>query len=187
MAPPSWKECPHCRQKFSPSSLAIHEKRCREKADVKREQEAVREARYMQNAFWERGALPSWQPCPNCGERYAPTSMGAHVKRCRRLRPKGGSKGAGSKGSDAFEGMWGVDDRPLPQQALEHMGNSLKQLFSGGNDDATEEAPSLDDEAKKGLRALFDKFDVSGDGTLSQREHGMLLFNCFPDRMLDAQ
>ena len=192
MAPPSWKDCPHCRQKFSPSSLAIHEKRCRDHKEVKREQEAVREARFMKNAFWEREALPNWQPCPNCGERYAPTAMAPHVKRCRRLRPKGNSKGAAGSngaGSDAFEGMWGVDDRPLPQQALEHMGNSLKQLFSGGNNEGekSEEAPPIDEEAQKRLRALFDKFDANGDGTLSQREHGMLLFNCFPDRMLDAK
>ena len=73
MAPPSWKECPHCKQKFSPASLNIHVKRCRDHKEVQRENEAIREARYMQNAFWHRPALPSWQPCPNCLRRTLAT------------------------------------------------------------------------------------------------------------------
>lgn len=161
--------------------------------EVLREKEAIREARYMQNAFWERGALPNWQPCPNCGERYAPTSMGPHVKRCRRLRPKGinggGAGATASAGSSPFDGMWGVDQRPLPKPStLELLGESLKHLVGGGEKEPEPEAaPAMDDETRQRLHALFTKFDENGDGRLSQREHGMLLFNCFPDRMLDAK
>ena len=181
MAPPSWKECPHCKQKFSPSSSDIHVKRCRDRKDVQREQEAIRERRYMENAFWERKALPTWPSCPNCGEKYGPTAMQPHVKRCRRLRPKGAAAvvaGAGAGG--AFDGMWGVDSRPLPRPTmLEKLGNSLKQLLPA--EDPTIEVPqTIDDEARQRLRVLFDKFDQKGAGALTQREHGMLLFVRLP-------
>lgn len=144
----------------------------------------------MQNAFWERSALPNYKPCPNCGEKFHPVSLGPHVKRCRRLRPKGRANGAGGP-AGAFEGMWGVDTKPLPAppSALELLGASLKSLVTGDDKETPEDeaASPFDEEERERLRALFSKFDENGDGRLSQREHGMLLFNCFPDRMLDAK
>lgn len=188
MPPPSWKPCPHCNQQFSPASLDIHIKRCRDHKAVKQENEAFRERRYMQSYHWAT-PLPGWSACPNCGEKYSPIAMGPHVKRCRRLRPKGAAAAAARAPSagGAFDGMWGVDNRPIPT-ALEKLGNSLKKMVSGDDEaDAEDAVPPMDDETRQRLRTLFDKFDASGDGTLSQREHGMLLFNCFPDRVLDAK
>jgi Ca2+-binding EF-hand superfamily protein/ribosomal protein L32 len=190
MPPPSWKDCPHCHQKFAARSLDIHVKRCREHKDVQRENEAFREARYMKSYSWAT-PLPSWEACSNCGERYSPIAMAPHIKRCKRLRPNTGNHAPVESGGP-FEGMWGVDTRPLPVSIIEKLGNSLKSLVSGegdgqaggGSDGA---APQLSDEERARLKELFDHFDVNGDGALSQAEHGMLLFNCFPERVLDAK
>ena len=139
----------------------------------------------MENAYWGRGPLPTDPVCPNCGQRYHVQAMGPHIKRCRRLRPKGGTKSDPfGAGSTAFDGMWGVsrEDRPLPSM-LEKLGNSLKLLVAGDASEAVDGPGSLSDEEEKvlgaaerqRLRKLFDKFDANGDGALSQAEHGLLL------------
>ena len=192
--PPSWKECPHCRQKFSASSLKIHVQRCRQRKDVQDAYWATKEKKFMENsAQWMGGKVSTWPHCSNCGEQYSPTSMAMHVKRCKRLRPKGKNTSAAATAADGpFNGLFGVDNRPLPQQMLEQLGNSLRSLVASDEAEAcapddTGGAMTLDDDEKKRLRALFDKFDVDGNGALSQREHGMLLFQCFPERVLDAK
>ena len=195
--PPSWKTCPGCNQKFSPASFDIHVKRCRDRKDVRLAAEEIKERMFMENAYWGRGPLPTDPVCPNCGQRYHVQAMGPHIKRCRRLRPKGGTKSDPfGAGSTAFDGMWGVsrEDRPLPSM-LEKLGNSLKLLVAGDASEAVDGPGSLSDEEEKvlgaaerqRLRKLFDKFDANGDGALSQAEHGLLLFNCFPERVIDAK
>ena len=148
------------------------------------EHDRFREQRILKNAFWGRDALPTWPACPNCNEKLAPTMLGPHVKRCRRLRPNGKPSG-GTGGNDVFEGLWGVDDRPLPSM-LDTLGHSLKSLV-GGESPVEVETPTLGDDERQRLRILFDKFDENGDGGLSQKEHGLLLFQCFPDRVMDAK
>ena len=127
MAPPNWKPCSACGKMFSPASLHIHVKRCRDHEAVKLENDKVREQRMLRN-IWGMEALPDWKECPICGEKCSPVKLAPHVKRCRALRERA-TRATDDGGTSVFNGMWGVDERPLPMQAMEALGSSLKSLL----------------------------------------------------------
>eukprot|EP00929_Paragymnodinium_shiwhaense_P020800 TRINITY_DN13744_c0_g1_i2.p1 TRINITY_DN13744_c0_g1~~TRINITY_DN13744_c0_g1_i2.p1 ORF type:complete len:519 (-),score=136.25 TRINITY_DN13744_c0_g1_i2:226-1782(-) len=210
-------------------------KRCNERAEVKAEHE-LREL----EGFARPPPLPDWEPCPNCGEKYGPTAIAPHVRRCKRLRPNG-ANGFCARGSDAFSGLWGVGDlQPYIQQLQEQAGLSdaervktafaqwdqdgngfiskeeltavIKQLCPAFTDDLCsalfdaadsnkdgaldynefcdflfkpKAGPELSEEDLAALRALFNRFDEDKDALLSTGEFNNLMRNMLPRRAGD--
>ena len=78
-------------EKFSPASLPIHQKKCKDRPDLAEEAEAIRELAKIEGP---RPAehIADWEQCPNCGEQYGEFALPPHMKRCKRLLPYGKKK-----------------------------------------------------------------------------------------------
>ena len=161
--PNSWPTCEFCQQKFSPSSLAIHQQKCRARPENAEEAASIAELAKLEGP---RPLNPNadWEPCPNCGELYGEFALGPHVARCKRLLPFGKKKDGKQYGTG----------RPPPGES-KPAAEAFDDFGSGLTKAELEQ-----------LRAIFDKHDTDGNELLDETELGALLRECFPERAGDA-
>jgi Ca2+-binding EF-hand superfamily protein len=164
---PNWPTCEWCGQKFSPSSLPIHQQKCRSKPEAVEEQKAIEELIKIEGP---RPLNPNadWEQCPNCGERYGEFALPPHMKRCKRLLPYGKKKDGKQYGSGP----------PPPKQ------KSFFDLFTPEPFD--DFGSGLTKEELEWLRKLFDEHDTDKNERLDEAEMGALLKQCAPQRVADT-
>ena len=189
MPPPGWKTCPHCNAAFSPLSIDRHERRCKDRADVKAEHAALQELRKIEGP--RPKALPDWPKCPNCGEPYGPHAIGPHTKRCVKLLPHG-ANGYGPQDhhkDPRFKHLYKAAQINLKDEApslVESVGDALSALGKSVSSVLAALGPQISEAEMSRLRKLFRRFDANGDELLDREEFGVLMRNCFPSRVADA-
>ena len=164
-----WPTCEFCGQKFSPSSLPIHQKKCSARPEIAEEARAIAELAKLEGP---RPLNPNadWEPCPNCGELYGEFALPPHVKRCKRLLPYGKVK----------DGKQYGPGRPPKKEASWIPAFLLPEEFD-------DHGSGLTKEELEWLRQLFDEFDADKNELLDEGEMGGLLKRCAPKRAADAE
>lgn len=161
--PPNWTACEFCGQKFSATSLPIHQKQCKARPDMLEEAAAIAELAKLEGPR-PLDPVADWEQCPNCGERYGEFAIGPHMQRCKRLLPYGKIKDGKQYGSG----------RPARKEVV--ASEAFDDFGSG-----------LSAEELETLRALFAKYDTDGNEALDEAELGALLTECFPARATDLE
>ena len=156
---------------FSPSSISIHQTKCRDKPELLEEQAGVEALKRIEGP---RPPNPNadWEQCPNCGERYGEFALPPHMKRCKRLLPHGKKKDGVQYGSG-------------PPPKGEEAASELEPIAEAA-DDFDDHGSGLSREELAWLRTLFDKHDADGNQLLDEAELGALLRECAPQRARDA-
>ena len=172
--------------------MAKHVQKCKMRADVMAEHEALLELRKIEGP--RPKPLPDWPKCKNCGEPYGPHAIGPHEARCCKLLPHG-ANGFGPQDhakDPKFKHLYkasniGVEERAnegLAEQAarsLSDLGKSMGSLLAYLG-------PSMTQAELDRLRKLFDRFDSAPkDSSLDMEEYAMLMRNVFPTRVADAE
>lgn len=136
-------------------------------------------------------AIPDWPRCTNCGEQYGPLAINPHMKRCVKLLPHG-ANGYGPQDhhkDPRFAHIYKAAQVDLKEEAptlAESVGGALSSLGKSMASLLKALGPQLDDAELSRLRKLFDRFDANTDELLDEDEFGLLLRNCFPTRVADA-
>ena len=177
---------------LAPRRWPSHVQKCKMRADVMAEHEALLELRKIEGP--RPKLLPDWPKCKNCGEPYGPHAIGPHEARCCKLLPHG-ANGFGPQDhakDPKFKHLYkasniGVEERAnegLAEQAarsLSDLGKSMGSLLAYLG-------PSMTQAELDRLRKLFDRFDSAPkDQKLDMEEYAMLMRNVFPTRVADAE
>jgi Ca2+-binding EF-hand superfamily protein len=191
----AWTTCPHCNSKLSAAAFAKHEARCKMRADVQAERDGLLALQKLEGA--KPKPQPSWPQCTNCGERYGPLQLLAHTKRCTKLLPHG-ANGFGPQDharNPQFARLYTKAAKIVaprggkpsaPPSLADTVNSSLKNWGKSMGDLLSALGPKIDKDTLERLRKLFDRFDVNHDKLLSIDEFGVLMRNCFPTRVADA-
>lgn len=193
MPAPAWNTCAHCNQKFSSVAFSKHEKRCKMRADVMAEHDGFLALRKLEGPKPKPQA--DWPKCTNCGEQYGHMSLHPHMRRCVKLLPHG-ANGFGPQDharNPKFMNLYtkaariNVEAKAAPNFAAA-AGSAIKTFGRNMNDMLAALGPRIDRQTLVKLHTLFDRFDASPkDGVLSLEEFEVLMRNCYPTRVADAE
>ena len=156
---------------------------------MKAEHAALQELRKIEGP--RPKALPDWPKCPNCGEPYGPHAIGPHTKRCVKLLPHG-ANGYGPQDhhkDPRFKHLYKAAQVNLKDEApslVESVGDALSALGKSVRSVLAALGPQISEAEMSRLRKLFRRFDANGDELLDREEFGVLMRNCFPSRVADA-
>ena len=156
---------------------------------MKAEHAALQELRKIEGP--RPKALPDWPKCPNCGEPYGPHAIGPHTKRCVKLLPHG-ANGYGPQDhhkDPRFKHLYKAAQMNLKDEApslVESVGDALSALGKSVRSVLAALGPQISEAEMSRLRKLFRRFDANVDELLDREEFGVLMRNCFPSRVADA-